>query len=136
MPVRSNGWKSPNKAWGTKRDKTIERCHTFGCEAWYMVSKQNRRKGDKKARRGINLGTSDKHHGWKILDLETRKIVNSRDVYFFEHKFPFKNDQGTRKPGAVMEDNDDVVHFKSADNVSVNVIDAILGRRQWAARFA
>jgi hypothetical protein len=61
----------------------------------------------------LYLGTSDKHNGWKILDLQTRKIVNSRDVYFHEDVFPFKQDRTTRQPAAVAQENDDYLHFSS-----------------------
>jgi hypothetical protein len=113
MPVKSNRWKSPNQAWGARNDKTLKRVRTFGCEAWYVIPQAHRKKGDQKARKGLYLGTSDKHNGWKILDLQTRKIVNSRDVYFHEDVFPFKQDRTTRQPAAVAQENDDYLHFSS-----------------------
>ena len=37
MPVKSQNWVSPNKAWNpVKCDKTLQRVRTFGCEAWYV----------------------------------------------------------------------------------------------------
>lgn len=121
MPVKSNGWISPNAAWGSKGDKTIQRVRTFGCEAWYVVPKSHRRKGDQKARKGVYLGTSDKHNGWKILDLETRKIVNSRDVYFHEDVFPFRQDRTARQPAAVAKENGDYVHLGSNADAELDV---------------
>ena len=70
------------------------------------MPKAHRKKGDGKARKGVYLGTSVKHKGWKILDLETRKIVNSRDVYFHENKFPFKEDKDKRSASVVAAEND------------------------------
>jgi len=68
-------------------------------------------RGDVKARKGVYLGTSVKHKGWKILDLETRKIVNSRDVYFHENKFPFADPKESRSARQVMIDNDHSIYL-------------------------
>ena len=113
IPVKTIGWQSPNAAWDPKRkDKTLDRIRTFGCEAWYVVPKAHRRKGDNKARKGVYLGTSIKHKGWRILDLEHRKIVNSRDVYFHENKFPFMASRDSRRPAAVAEENGNYVDIQ------------------------
>ena len=116
MPVKSMNWATPNSMWDNRRDVTLQRVRTFGCEAWYVVPKAHRRKGEAKARKGVYLGTSEKHKGWKILDLETRKVINSRDVYFHENKFPFKDPKESRSPLQVAKDNDDFVYLKTGDD--------------------
>ena len=115
MPVKTRDWVSPNKAWNPgKCDKTLQRVRTFGCEAWYVVPKAHRRKGDGKARKGVYLGTSLKHKGWKILDLESRKIVNSRDVYFHENRFPFRENKDTRAAPVVAAENNSYLYLPTA----------------------
>ncbi|GJW96612.1 putative RNA-directed DNA polymerase [Tanacetum coccineum] len=59
-------------------------------------------KGDKfegRGKLGVFLGYPPRTKGYKILDLETRKIIVSRDVNFHEENFPFKNIQGNNESG-------------------------------------
>ncbi|GJZ90439.1 putative RNA-directed DNA polymerase [Tanacetum coccineum] len=63
----------------------------FGCLAYFTNTNT---KGDKFEERGkprVFLGYLSGTKGYKILDLETRKIIVSRNVNFYEQKFPFKN---------------------------------------------
>ncbi|XP_074301226.1 uncharacterized protein LOC141632589 [Silene latifolia] len=49
-------------------------------------------KGDKfakQSRKCLFLGYPHNKKGWKVLDLTTREIFVSRDVYFYEHSFPY-----------------------------------------------
>ena len=116
MPVQSKGWETPNAMWGVRRDTTLKYVRTFGCEVWYVVPKSHRRKGDPKSRKGVHLGFSVKHKGYKILDLQTRKIVNTRDVYFKEDSFPFTESKESRTKGKVAEDNHGCVYLQSGDS--------------------
>jgi hypothetical protein len=107
MPVRTNGWKSPNESWNPAvKSKTLARTRTFGCEAWYVSLDAKLRKGDTRGRKGIYLGTSPDHKGWIILDLETRKLVHTRDVYFNEVSFPYSEPAQTREPASVRAQNE------------------------------
>lgn len=113
MPVKSNNWKTPNSQWSDRKDHTLERVRTFGCAVWYITPKAKRRKGDAKGRKGIYLGTGEKHYGWKLLDLETRKIVYTRDAYFFEDQFPFNESPEARSPSKVSKENGNTIHLSS-----------------------
>lgn len=44
-----------------------------------------------RAKTAIHIGFSVSQKGWKLLDLESGKIVTSRDVQFEEESFPFEN---------------------------------------------
>ena len=61
---------------------------TWGCEVWFSeteyVNNSTRR------RRGVFLGLSDLKLGYVVLDLETGKVVYTRDCKFIERSFPFK----------------------------------------------
>ncbi|GJQ91627.1 putative RNA-directed DNA polymerase [Tanacetum coccineum] len=51
----------------------------------------------KEGSRGVFIGYPPRTKGYKILDLETRKIIVNRDVNFHEENFPFKNVQGNNE---------------------------------------
>lgn len=107
MPHRGIDFKTPNSMWSNKPDKTLERSRTFGCEVWYLVNNSDKlRKGTDKYRKGMFLGTSVEQKGWRVLDLATKTIVNTRDAYFVEHKFPYTEPKASRKPEVVEQEND------------------------------
>lgn len=110
MPHKNLNWKSPNFMWsnGAVRDNTIPRAKTFGCEAWYIDRNPRLRKGDAKARKAVYLGNDPCRNGYKFLDLETRKIVVSRDAFFNETQFPYKESKASRSPSVVREENEEV----------------------------
>nr|GEV07975.1 hypothetical protein [Tanacetum cinerariifolium] len=71
----------------------------FGCLVYF---KNTNTKGDKfkeRGKSGVFLGYPPRTKGYKILDLDTRKIIVSRDVNFHKENFPFKNVQGNNKSG-------------------------------------
>ncbi|GKA96093.1 putative RNA-directed DNA polymerase [Tanacetum coccineum] len=56
-------------------------------------------KFEERGKPGVFLGYPPRTKGYKILDLETRKIIVSRDVNFHEENFPFKNVQANNESG-------------------------------------
>jgi hypothetical protein len=113
MPHKALDFDTPNSRWEPdKEDKTLAYCHTFGCTAWYLVNNSEQlRKGVQKYRKGMYLGTSEVAHGFKICDLATRKVVNTRDVVFDETDFPYdaKKNKETRSKEAVEQENEEVI---------------------------
>ncbi|KAJ9566378.1 hypothetical protein OSB04_002344 [Centaurea solstitialis] len=72
-----------------------EHMKVFGCLAYF---RSNETKGDKfeaKGRPGVFLGYPQGTKGYKIFDIENKKIIVSRDVRFQENQFPFykENDE-------------------------------------------
>ncbi|KAJ9561853.1 LOW QUALITY PROTEIN: hypothetical protein OSB04_007013 [Centaurea solstitialis] len=66
-----------------------EHMKVFGCLAYF---RSNETKGDKfeaKGRPGVFLGYPQGTKGYKIFDIENKKIIVSRDVRFHENQFPF-----------------------------------------------
>ncbi|GJZ71219.1 retrovirus-related pol polyprotein from transposon TNT 1-94 [Tanacetum coccineum] len=83
--------------WNEKPDYDFLK--VFGCLVYF---KNTDMKGDKfkeRGKPGVFLGYPPRIKGHKILDLETRKIIVSRDVNFHEENFPFKNVQGNNESG-------------------------------------
>ncbi|KAK1439791.1 hypothetical protein QVD17_05611 [Tagetes erecta] len=83
--------------WNEKPDYDFLK--VFGCLVYF---KNVDTKGDKfedRGKPGVFLGYPPRTKGYKILDLETRKMVISRDVNFHEEHFPFKNVEGESNNG-------------------------------------
>jgi hypothetical protein len=77
--------KAPHNVWiGNK--PCIEHLRVFVFYAYVHVSKENRIKMDNKVEKCILLGYKDGVKGYKLWNLETKKIVYSWDVVFREVK--------------------------------------------------
>ena len=86
---------SPNTTIGLKvaqelwTGKTPHYAHlrVFGCEAYVHVPKTLRKKLDYKCRKCIFLGYGiDGQFGYRLWDPDTRTVVRSSDVVFYENK--------------------------------------------------
>jgi len=73
----------------TKQKPSIKHIHTFGCDAFYHIHKDNREgKLDQNARKGIFVGVAGGNETYfRIYDVELNKIITSRDVRFNENMF-------------------------------------------------
>jgi hypothetical protein len=77
--------KTPHKVWyGNK--PSLQHLRVFGCDASVHGPKENRSKLDKKDEKCIFIGYKYGVKGYKLWNLETKKIVYSRDVVFREVK--------------------------------------------------
>nr|GEV90989.1 putative ribonuclease H-like domain-containing protein [Tanacetum cinerariifolium] len=88
--------------WNKEPDYSLLK--VFGCLVYF---KNTNTKGDKfedRGKPGVFLGYPPGTKGYKIFDLETRKIILSRNVNFHEEIFPFKNvqDSGENEAGEPM----------------------------------
>jgi hypothetical protein len=77
--------KAPHNVWICNKP-CIEHIRVFVFYAYVHVSKQNRIKMDNKVEKFILLGYKDGVKGYKLWNLETKKIVYSWDVVFREVK--------------------------------------------------
>nr|GEX44162.1 Gag-pre-integrase domain, Gag-polypeptide of LTR copia-type [Tanacetum cinerariifolium] len=71
----------------------------FRCLVYFKNTDTKGDKFEEKGKPRVFLGYPPRTKGYKILDLETRKIIVSRDVNFHEENFLFKNVQGNNKSG-------------------------------------
>ena len=116
---------------------------TWGCEVWF--SDTNATNHHSHNLRGVFLGVSDLKMGYDILNIATGKVIQSRNVTFFEKRMPFRDsmqpckinlDFGTwpttRKPekvsipavvvdGGEMDSQPPMVEQLSSDNMSIMV---------------
>ncbi|KAK9053678.1 hypothetical protein SSX86_024752 [Deinandra increscens subsp. villosa] len=89
----------------------------FGCLVYY---KSNETKGDKfelRGRPGVFLGYPPGSKGYKIFDLENRKIVVSRDTKFHENNFPFLVVNQSEKEPDPLEHPIGPAHFDEPNNI-------------------
>lgn len=61
----------------------------FGCLTYHRNTATNGDKFEVRGRPGVFLGYLSGTKGYKIYDMKDKKIVISRDVRFYENKFPF-----------------------------------------------
>ena len=82
---------TPYEAWFKERPN-VSNIKVYGCKAYVHVPDQKRRKLDKKSIACVFIGYPNNSKGYKLYDLETKKMIRSRDVTFletnFDHKLP------------------------------------------------
>ena len=89
--------KTPHEVW-TGKKCSLSHLRVFGCDAYIHVPKEKRTKLDNKSKRCIFIGYKDGLKGYKIWNLETRKVVYSQDVVFREVKYVVKHETIPKEP--------------------------------------
>lgn len=90
LPTKTLEWKSPCEVLlGNKPD--ISNLHSFGCLCFVRVSTLGLGKLEPRGIKGVNLGVAASQKGFKVLLLDTKKVVVSKDVVFYDTIFPYKN---------------------------------------------
>jgi hypothetical protein len=77
--------KTSQEVW-TGKKPSLTHLKVFGCEAYVHVPKENMSKLYKKVETCIFIGYKDGLKGYKIWNLENKKVVYSRDGVFIEMK--------------------------------------------------
>ena len=73
--------KTPQELW-TGKKPSLTHLKVFVCDAYVHVPKENMIKLDKKVEKCIFIGYKNGLKGYKIWNLETKKVVYRRDVVF------------------------------------------------------
>ena len=84
LPNNATENKSPDQMW-YKQKPNINNFKIFGCRALVMVPKEKRKKLDEKAIECIYLRTADDAKAYRLFNMNTREVIISRDVEFFEN---------------------------------------------------
>lgn len=71
----------PQRLW-TGKDVSFEHLRVFGCKKFVHVPRDKRSKLDSKAKQCIFLGYGHEEFGYRFWDPVTKKIIQSRDVFF------------------------------------------------------
>jgi hypothetical protein len=83
-PSRPLGSKIPQELW-TKQKPDYGQLRIFGCEAYTLVPKDDRRKLESQSRKCIFLGYgTDGSFGYRLWDPETHQVVQSSEVVLNE----------------------------------------------------
>jgi hypothetical protein len=73
--------KNPQEEWNDNKP-SLTYLEVFGGDAYVQVPKENISKLDKKAEKCIFIGYKDGLKSYNIWNLETKKVVYSRDMVF------------------------------------------------------
>jgi len=71
-----------------KKTPDLAHLRIFGSDCFYTVPKHKTKKLDPRCRRAIFMGYSTQSKGYKLWDLESRKMIVSRDITFREGVTP------------------------------------------------
>ncbi|KAL4303544.1 hypothetical protein GQ457_10G024470 [Hibiscus cannabinus] len=78
--------KTPFEAWSGSKP-SVKHLRVFGSICYSHISANMRSKLDERAWRGIFVGYSSQSKGYRIYNLESKMIVVSRDVIFYEDSY-------------------------------------------------
>lgn len=85
---------TPAELWfGSKPD--LEKLRVFGCKAYAWIPDQCRKKLDSKSRKSVMVGYAP--NGYRLWDMERRKVFTARDVKFDETHYPYKSTEESEK---------------------------------------
>ena len=70
----------------TGKDVSYRHLKVFHCLSYVHVAKDKRGKLDPKTRPCIFLGYGDDEFGYRLWNLEEKKVIRSRDIVFMEEK--------------------------------------------------
>jgi len=101
---------TPYERW-YERIPDVSKFRVFGCMAYAHVPEAERRKLDKKAIKLRFLGYGDSQKGYRLYDVEKKKVVIRRDVAFNETDFGYQ-----KQP--VETDSEEEVDAEQPPNVS------------------
>ena len=119
-PTKALGNLTPYEAWsGTK--PSVDHLKVFGCAAYAHISKEEQQKLDLKAKKCILLGYGTDVKGYRLYNLQERRVFYSRDVVFDEN-----NCSGLEKEQLVEDRVDKLIveiNLPDNDNTEEMVID-------------
>jgi Integrase core domain len=89
----------------SKKNVSYSHLRVFECKAYVHIPKERRSKLDDKATPCIFLGYGNEEFGYRLWDLEKRRIVRCKDVVFYEDqiKVDLNNDKKSERVGESIE---------------------------------
>ena len=92
----------------TGRKPKVDYFKVFGCLAYAHIPRDERKKFDAKAMKCIFMGYGETTKAYRLYNLNTQRVLYSRDVTFDESKFPFQKE-------SVTDCENDLVSFTNID---------------------
>lgn len=84
IPIQNNG-NTPEELWSNKKIGQ-QMLRVFGCKAMAYIPSEKRSKFDPTSKQCIFIGYCTTSKGYRLYDIESQKILVSRDVKFFENQ--------------------------------------------------
>ena len=113
---------TPKQAW-SGRQRRVDHMHMFGCIAFAKLPDSQRTKFEAKATKCLFLGYCESTKAYRVMSVNIKKILRSRDVTFFEDSTPHEAsvdgpngrnegneviiDESTKTPIVVVDDEDE-----------------------------
>ena len=120
VPHRALNFKSPLDVAKFKRHDCL--LHALGSAVWYTDVTDGPKSTKLFRKRGILIGLSDMFMGYDILDIETGKVVQSRNIISDENCFPFLN---ALQPCKIQLEFGTWPSLYKTEKVSVNASDGV-----------
>jgi hypothetical protein len=94
-PTRTLEHMTPEEAWSGKKP-SVAHMRVFGCLAYAMVPDEKRGKLDVKGTKCLFLGYCEGTKAYRLMCLQTKKIIKCRDVEFLEDSTSMRGDSEIR----------------------------------------
>ncbi|XP_074264300.1 uncharacterized protein LOC141586560 [Silene latifolia] len=93
LPTAILGWRTPYELLLGSVPSYYDHLKVIGCQCFALIPSKQRDKFQSKGRRCVFIGYPHGQKAYKLFDLDTQKILISRDVEFQEHVFPYKSNK-------------------------------------------
>ena len=117
-PTKIIKHKTPHEALFSSKPK-VNHLRVFGCVCYAHIAKEERSKLDSKATKCVLLGYGSVIKGYRVYDIEDKRVFYSRDVVFNEERFGFEKESKTSDIPIMFELYDDTIDELDVDDEDV-----------------
>ena len=116
---------TPFEAW-TRVKPNVRHLRSFGCTVYAHIPKDERRKPDPKSNKCVLLGYGTETKGYRLYDLQSSRVMYSRDVKFNGSEFSFEKNpdnevQADKRVTLELSSEKEESEEDEVDNVEFNV---------------